>query len=69
MSLNILPVAFILGSLSIMDMSIEAEQKINVNHVPDYIEDIYKYLREMEVRTEYANIIVRRELSSWTLNM
>ncbi|XP_063166887.1 cyclin-A2 isoform X2 [Candoia aspera] len=40
------------GSLSIMDMSIvqEAEQKINVNHVPDYIEDIYKYLREMEVK-------------------
>lgn len=41
-----------------MDMSIEAEQKINVNHVPDYIEDIYKYLREMEVRTNYAYIIV-----------
>uniref|UniRef100_A0A8C6X4A7 Cyclin-A2 n=1 Tax=Naja naja TaxID=35670 RepID=A0A8C6X4A7_NAJNA len=38
------------GSLGIMDMSIEAEQKINVNHVPDYIEDIYKYLREMEVK-------------------
>ncbi|XP_033015717.1 cyclin-A2 isoform X2 [Lacerta agilis] len=40
------------GSPSIMDMSIvqETEQRINVNHVPDYIEDIYKYLREMEVK-------------------
>ncbi|XP_061441186.1 cyclin-A2 [Rhineura floridana] len=40
------------GSPSIMDMSIvqETEQRINVNHVPDYIEDIYKYLKEMEVK-------------------
>nr|XP_060634977.1 cyclin-A2 [Anolis sagrei ordinatus] len=40
------------GSPSIMDMSIvqEAEPRVNVNHVPDYIEDIYKYLREMEVK-------------------
>ncbi|XP_062839676.1 cyclin-A2 [Anolis carolinensis] len=40
------------GSPSIMDMSIvqEAEARVNVNHVPDYIEDIYKYLREMEVK-------------------
>ncbi|XP_062991203.1 cyclin-A2 [Elgaria multicarinata webbii] len=39
-------------SPSIMDMSIvqEVEQRFNVNHVPDYIEDIYKYLREMEVK-------------------
>ncbi|XP_044284842.1 cyclin-A2 [Varanus komodoensis] len=40
------------GSPSITDMSIvqDVEQRINVNHVPDYIEDIYKYLREMEVK-------------------
>ncbi|KAJ7326997.1 hypothetical protein JRQ81_016756 [Phrynocephalus forsythii] len=40
------------GSPTVMDMSIvqEGEQRINVNHVPDYIEDIYKYLREMEVK-------------------
>lgn len=38
-----------------MDMSIvqEAEERVNVNHVPDYIEDIYKYLREMEVRVSH----------------
>nr|XP_056711397.1 cyclin-A2 [Euleptes europaea] len=40
------------GSPSIMDMSIvqEVEEIINVNHVPDYIEDIFKYLREMEMK-------------------
>ncbi|KAJ6668786.1 hypothetical protein lerEdw1_012270 [Lerista edwardsae] len=40
------------GSPSIMDMSVvqEGEERVNVNHVPDYIEDIYKYLREMEVK-------------------
>ncbi|XP_054846018.1 cyclin-A2 [Eublepharis macularius] len=40
------------GSPSIMDMSIvqEIEEIVNVNHVPDYIEDIFKYLREMEVK-------------------
>ncbi|XP_066487887.1 cyclin-A2 [Tiliqua scincoides] len=46
------PMDFSSGSPSIMDMSIvqDAEEKVNVNHVPDYIEDIYKYLREMEVK-------------------
>nr|XP_020637129.1 cyclin-A2 [Pogona vitticeps] len=46
------PMDLTAGSPSIMDMSIvqEGEQRINVNHVPDYIEDIYKYLREMEVK-------------------
>lgn len=35
-----------------MDMSIvqEVEERINVNHVPDYVDDIFKYLREMEVK-------------------
>uniref|UniRef100_A0A670IRS7 Cyclin-A2 n=2 Tax=Podarcis muralis TaxID=64176 RepID=A0A670IRS7_PODMU len=49
---NPMDLSFGEGSPSIMDMSIvqETEQRINVNHVPDYIEDIYKYLREMEVK-------------------
>ncbi|XP_077156531.1 cyclin-A2 [Paroedura picta] len=40
------------GSPSIMDMSIvqEVEETVNVNHVPDYVDDIFKYLREMEVK-------------------
>ncbi|XP_074983724.1 cyclin-A2 isoform X2 [Caretta caretta] len=39
-------------SPSIMDISVtqEVEEKVNVNQVPDYIEDIYTYLREMEVK-------------------
>ncbi|XP_015272579.1 PREDICTED: LOW QUALITY PROTEIN: cyclin-A2 [Gekko japonicus] len=40
------------GSPSIMDMSIvqDIEERVNVNHVPDYIDDIFKYLKEMEVK-------------------
>lgn len=41
-----------LDSPSIMDISItsETEEKApNVNNVPDYISEIYTYLREMEV--------------------
>ncbi|KAM8732945.1 cyclin-A2 [Acanthopagrus schlegelii] len=36
-----------------MDMSlVEGEEKpVNVNEVPEYAEEIYKYLREMEVKT------------------
>ncbi|KAM6076079.1 cyclin-A2 [Chlamydotis macqueenii] len=40
-------------SPSIMDISINSEaeeKKPNVNNVPDYISDIHKYLREMEVK-------------------
>lgn len=35
-----------------MDISItsEAEERPNVNNVPDYVSDIHTYLREMEVR-------------------
>lgn len=30
---------------------VEGEEKpVNVNEVPEYAEEIYKYLREMEVR-------------------
>lgn len=41
-----------LDSPSIMDISIiqDVEERVNVNHVPDYIDDIHKYIREMEVR-------------------
>ncbi|XP_015717401.1 cyclin-A2 [Coturnix japonica] len=41
-----------LDSPSIMDISItsEAEERPNVNNVPDYVSDIHKYLREMEVK-------------------
>ncbi|XP_052537588.1 cyclin-A2 [Tympanuchus pallidicinctus] len=41
-----------LDSPSIMDISItsEAEERPNVNNVPDYVSDIHTYLREMEVK-------------------
>ncbi|KAM9143219.1 cyclin-A2 isoform 1-T1 [Pangshura tecta] len=46
------PMDLSFDSPSIMDISIsqEVEEKVNVNQVPDYIEDIYTYLREMEVK-------------------
>ncbi|XP_053107419.1 cyclin-A2 [Hemicordylus capensis] len=52
------------GSPTIMDMSIvqEVENRINVNHVPDYIEDIYKYLREMEVKCKPKVGYMKRQL-------
>lgn len=48
----IVALAFLLDSPSIMDISItsEAEERPNVNNVPDYVSDIHTYLREMEVR-------------------
>lgn len=45
-------IIFCLDSPSIMDISITSEpeeKKPNVNNVPDYINDIHTYLREMEV--------------------
>ncbi|TFK16263.1 putative GPI-anchored adhesin-like protein PGA55-like [Platysternon megacephalum] len=46
------PMDLSFDSPSIMDISVtqEVEEKVNVNQVPDYIEDIYTYLREMEVK-------------------
>uniref|UniRef100_A0A8D0H1P5 Cyclin-A2 n=1 Tax=Sphenodon punctatus TaxID=8508 RepID=A0A8D0H1P5_SPHPU len=46
------PVDISFDSPSIMDMSViqEVEERVNVNHVPDYVEDIHTYLREMEVK-------------------
>uniref|UniRef100_A0A803XU26 Cyclin-A2 n=2 Tax=Meleagris gallopavo TaxID=9103 RepID=A0A803XU26_MELGA len=48
----IVALAFLLDSPSIMDISIssEAEERPNVNNVPDYVSDIHTYLREMEVK-------------------
>ncbi|NWH63669.1 CCNA2 protein, partial [Geococcyx californianus] len=49
-------IVFCLDSPSIMDISInpeeeeEEEKTPNVNNVPDYINDIHTYLREMEVK-------------------
>ncbi|XP_067405586.1 cyclin-A2 [Emydura macquarii macquarii] len=46
------PMDLSFDSPSIMDISLtqEVEEKIHVNQAPDYIDDIYTYLREMEVK-------------------
>uniref|UniRef100_A0A8C8SVM8 Cyclin-A2 n=1 Tax=Pelusios castaneus TaxID=367368 RepID=A0A8C8SVM8_9SAUR len=46
------PMDLSFDSPSIMDISVtqEVEENVNVNQVPDYIDDIYAYLREMEMK-------------------
>lgn len=41
-----------------MDMSIvqDIEERVNANHVPDYIDDIFKYLKEMEVKKTWLDL-------------
>ncbi|NXY88982.1 CCNA2 protein, partial [Alcedo cyanopectus] len=49
---------------SVMDISLTSEaeeKKTNVNNVPDYISDIHKYLREMEVKCKPRNGYMKKQ--------
>ncbi|XP_019377372.1 PREDICTED: cyclin-A2, partial [Gavialis gangeticus] len=50
-------------SPSIMDISIiqDVEERVNVNHVPDYIDDIHKYIREMEVKCKPKSNYMKKQ--------